>query len=69
MVLLAASLISLKNGKLYFAICGKRYCPDVTGLCQNYRLNSVLNVFYYKFEKAGFSLSLSGNFSTFRQQP
>lgn len=41
-VLLAAYLISLKNGKLYFAICGKHYCPDVTGLCQNYRLNLAL---------------------------
>lgn len=41
-VLLAASLISLKIGKLYFAICGKHYCPDVAGLCQNYSINLVL---------------------------
>jgi len=43
-VLLAASLISLKNGKLYFAICGKHYCPDVAGFCHNYRLNLVLRI-------------------------
>lgn len=43
LVLLAAFLISPKNGKLYFAICGKCYCPDVAGLCQNYGLNLVLH--------------------------
>lgn len=43
-VLLAPSLISPKNGKLYFAICGKRYCPDVAGLSQNCRLNLVLHI-------------------------
>lgn len=43
-VLLAASLISLKNGKLYFAICGKHYCPDVAGLCQNYRLSATYSI-------------------------
>lgn len=41
-VLLPASLISLKNGKLYFAICGKPAFPDVAGLCQKYRINLML---------------------------
>lgn len=43
-VLLAPFLISPKNGKLYFAICGKHYCPDVAGLSQNCGLNLVLHI-------------------------